>query len=174
MINALRRRLIVTLGALISVAGPLSATLAVAQDEPFVPARLPGTELPNINGVWQALNTANWDIRPHAAAPSAIPDRLGALHAMPAGPGVIEGGEIPYQPWAVEKQRENFENRLTRPVTRALNETTGDPEAKCFLPGVPRATYLPYPFQIVQTASQVFIAYEFASAARIIHPRRGG
>lgn len=172
MINALRRRLIVTLGALISAAGPLSATLAVAQDEPFVPARLPGTELPDINGVWQALNTANWDIRPHAAGPSAIPDRLGALHAVPAGPGVIEGGEIPYQPWAAEKQRENFAGRLTRPLDRATNETTGDPEAKCYMPGVPRATYMPFPFQIVQTPEQILIAYEYANATRIVHMSR--
>ena len=70
---------------------------------------------------------------------------------------------------AAEKQRENFEGRLTRPIDRETNDTTGDPEAKCYMPGVPRATYLPYPFQIVQTENQVLIAYEFASAARIVH-----
>jgi hypothetical protein len=142
---------------------------AAAQSSTYHHPRLIGTDNPDLNGVWQALNTANWDIRPHAAGPSALPDLLGAIGAVPAGLGVVEGNEIPYQPWASDKQRENFEGRLTRPLDRETNETTGDPEAKCYMPGVPRATYLPHPFQIVQTQSQVFIAYEFASAARIIH-----
>ena len=142
---------------------------AAAQSSTYHHPRLIGTDNPDLNGVWQALNTANWDIRPHAAAPSALPDLLGAIGAVPPGLGVVEGNEIPYQPWASDKQRENFEGRLTRPLDRETNETTGDPEAKCYMPGVPRATYLPHPFQIVQTQSQVFIAYEFASAARIIH-----
>ena len=142
---------------------------ATAQSSSYHHPRLIGTDDPDLNGVWQALNTANWDIRPHAAGPSALPDLLGAIGAVPAGLGVVEGNEIPYQPWASDKQRENFEGRLTRPLDRETNETTGDPEAKCYMPGVPRATYLPHPFQIVQTQSQVFIAYEFANAARIIH-----
>ena len=136
---------------------------------PYRAARLPGTDQPDLNGIWQALNTAHWDIRPHAAAPGALPERLGAIGAVPAGQGVIEGDEIPYQPWAAARQLENFENRLTRPVDRETNDTAGDPEAKCYMPGVPRATYLPLPFQIVHTERQVFIAYEFANAARIIH-----
>ena len=152
-----------------TVAVALAAGPVVAQSSTYTAPRLAGTDNPDLNGIWQALNTANWDIRPHAAAPSAIPDLLGAIGAVPAGLGVIEGNEIPYQPWAAAKQRENFENRLTRPVDRQTSETVGDPEAKCFMPGVPRATYLPYPFQIVQTPAQVFIAYEFASATRIIH-----
>ena len=151
----------------------LAASLAVmplqAQTEEYVAPRLPGTQLPDFNGIWQPLNTANWDIRPHAAQPSALPELLGALHAVPAGPGVIEGGEIPYQDWAREKQQENFAGRLTRPLTRAINESSGDGEAKCYMPGVPRATYMPFPFQIVQTAEQVFIAYEYANATRIVH-----
>jgi hypothetical protein len=147
----------------------LAGSAAVAQTAGYTAPRLPGTELPDLNGIWQAVNTAHWDIRPHSAQPSAIPERLGALHAMPAGPGVIEGGEIPYQPWAAEKQRENFAGRLTRPIDRATNESTGDPEAKCYMPGVPRATYMPYPFQIVQTPEQILIAYEYASSTRIVH-----
>ena len=147
----------------------LMAGTSTAQVSDYQAPRLPGTDKPDLNGIWQVLNTANWDIRPHAAGPSALPDLLGAIGAMPAGLGVVEGNEIPYQPWASDKQRENFEGRLTRPLTREMNETTGDPEAKCYMPGVPRATYLPHPFQIVHTENQVFIAYEFASAARIIH-----
>ena len=130
--------------------------------------RLVGTESPDLNGMWQVLNTANWDLEPHAAGPSPFPALLGAYDAEPPGPGVVEGGKIPYQPWAAAKKKENFEKRLYRPKNLEENETTGDPEAKCYLPGVPRATYMPFPFRIVQTPKQVLIAYEFAGAARTI------
>jgi hypothetical protein len=83
---------------------------------------------------------------------------LGAIAAVPAGLSVVEGNEIPYQPWAAAKKKENYENWLTR-----------DPEVKCYLPGIPRATYMPYPFQIVQTHNNdILMAYEYASASRII------
>jgi hypothetical protein len=77
--------------------------------------------------------------------------------AAPAGVGVVEGDEIPYLPEAAAKKKENFANRLS-----------ADPEIKCYLPGVPRATYMPYPFQIVQTPKHIMLAYEFAGAARTI------
>ena len=112
---------------------------------------------PNLNGIWQALNTANWDIQGHAARPGPVV-ALGAAGAVPAGMGVVEGDEIPYLPAAAAKKKENFENRLT-----------ADPEIKCYLPGVPRATYMPYPFQIVQTPKYILMAYEFAGATRTIH-----
>ena len=144
---------------------------AAGQAQAYRAPRLAGTQTPDVNGVWQALNTANWDIRPHAAAASLFPQLLGALGAMPAGQGVVEGGEIPYQPWAAQKQKENFQKRLTRATDRETNETTGDPEAKCYLPGVPRATYMGFPFQIVQTAGLILIKYEYADATRMIHMR---
>lgn len=134
--------------------------------------RLAGTQNPDLNGIWQTNSTANWDLRPHAASQAQFPALTGAIGATPAGQGVVEGGEIPYQPWAVEKQKENFAKRLNRPIDRETNETTGDPEAKCYLPGVPRATYMGLPFQIVQTSSQILISYEFAGATRIIHMDR--
>ena len=112
---------------------------------------------PHLNGIWQALASANWDIRPHAAGHSPVPE-LGALAATPPGAGIVEGGEIPYQPWAAEQQRENYANRVDL-----------DPEAKCYLPGVPRATYMGQPFQIFQTADYVMIAYQYAGAVRTIH-----
>jgi hypothetical protein len=111
---------------------------------------------PNLNGIWQAVNTANWDLQEHAARPG--PPQLGALLAAPAGLGVVEGNEIPYQPWAADKKKQNFEKRWTL-----------DPEAKCYLPGVPRATYMPFPFQIVQGTDKIMIAYEYAAAVRVIH-----
>jgi hypothetical protein len=83
---------------------------------------------------------------------------MGALGAIPAGLGIVDGGEIPYQPWAAEKQKENAANAL------AL-----DPVVKCYMPGIPRATYMPFPFQIVQTPDNILVAYEFASASRTIY-----
>jgi hypothetical protein len=102
---------------------------------------------PDLSGVWQAVTTANWNLLPHAAEKD-----------VPAGLGVVEGGEIPYQPWALAKKAENFKNRAA-----------ADPEAKCYLPGVPRITYMPYPFQILQTAKHVAILYEYAHAVRRIY-----
>ena len=151
----------------------LLAMQARAQQLPAYRApRFPGTQNPDLNGIWQAMNSANWDIEPHAAGPSPFPELMGAIGAEPAGQGVVEGGKIPYQPWAEAKKKENFEKRLTRPTTVDLNNTTGDPEAKCYLPGVPRATYIGLPFQIIQTARQILLSYEFASATRMVYMDR--
>jgi hypothetical protein len=147
-----------------------AASIAAAQ-APAAAYRAPRTPdgRPNLNGIWQALNEANWDIEAHHTASSPYPELLGALLAQPAGLGVVEGGPLPYTPEALAQRKKNFEQRLTRPTSRELNETTGDPEAKCYMPGVPRATYMPLPFQIVQTPQQILIAYEFANATRQIH-----
>ena len=109
---------------------------------------------PDMSGIWQAVNSAAWNILPHSAEAG-----------VPAGLGVVEGNEIPYRPEAAAKQRENFAKRATL-----------DPETKCWLPGVPRATYMGLPLQIVQTPTQVSILYEYAHAVRNIfmnspHPR---
>jgi hypothetical protein len=146
---------------------------AVAQDFPAYRApRLAGSNQPDLNGIWEALNSANWDLEAHAAGPPPFPSLLGAIGAEPAGQSVVEGGKIPYQPAALPKRAENFKNRLARPKDRLSSETTGDPEAKCYLPGIPRATYMPFPFRIIQTSKQVLMSYEFASAARIVYMDR--
>ncbi len=111
---------------------------------------------PNLNGIWQALNTANWDIQDHAARPG--PPQFGALFSVPAGLAVVVGNEIPYQPWAVEKKKENLTNWLT-----------ADPEVNCYMPGVPRATYIPHPFSVFQTPKYILMVYEFANATRTIY-----
>ncbi|MDE0628841.1 MAG: hypothetical protein OXH99_20805 [Bryobacterales bacterium] len=111
---------------------------------------------PDLNGVWQAIGTAHWNLEDHPAGPGH-PD-LGAIGATPPGQGVVVGGEIPYLPEAREQRARNFEDRMT-----------ADPEAKCFLPGVPRATYLPYPFQIIQGDRKIMVVYGFADANRTIH-----
>jgi hypothetical protein len=101
---------------------------------------------PDLNGVWEVLSTAAWDLQDH-------PARLG----VPAGQGVVEGNEIPYQPWALVKKQENFKNR-----------ETADPEANCRLLGVPRMMYTPYPFQIVQSPAYVAIFHEYVHTTRSI------
>ena len=111
---------------------------------------------PDFNGIWQSIGTANWNVEDHPAS-AGHPD-LGAIGAVPPGQGVVEGGEIPYQDWAREQQKTNFENRMSE-----------DPEAKCFMPGVPRATYLPHPFQIIQGDRKILIVYGFAESNRTIH-----
>jgi hypothetical protein len=112
---------------------------------------------PDLNGIWQALVPANWDIRPHAARPAPLAV-LGAHGAEPPGNGIVEGGEIPYLPAALEQQRQNFEKRFEL-----------DPERKCFMPGIPRANYMQQPLQIFQNGEHMMIAYQFANAVRQIH-----
>ena len=112
---------------------------------------------PDLNGIWQTFNTANWNIQDHAASMGPIVE-LGAAFSVPGGQGVVVGNAIPYQEWALERRNENGRNWVTR-----------DPAVKCYMPGVPRAMYLPHPFQIVQTPSHILIAYEFADASRTIY-----
>ena len=121
---------------------------------------------PDFNGTWEAFTTADWDIQDHAAGPGPRATVMGVYGAQPAGLGIVEGNEIPYQTWALAKKKENFEKRLT---ADPLNLTIGDPEAKCYLPGVPRATYMPFPFQIIQSKNNLLIAYEYAGNGRVIH-----
>ena len=126
---------------------------------------------PNLSGVWQVMNRANFDIEAHPAraamalregpfgpVPAKEVVALGAVGAVPAGLSVVEGGTIPYQDWALETKRKNQEHWLT-----------SDPEIKCYLPGIPRATYLPFPFQIFHNEQAIFFAYEYAGAVRNIY-----
>jgi len=101
---------------------------------------------PDLAGIWQTVNTAVWDVEAHSAS-------LG----VPAGQSVVPGGEIPYRESALAQREENYANRLT-----------ADPEAQCRMVGVPRSTYMPYPFQIVQTPMQVSILYEYVHTVRSI------
>ena len=125
---------------------------------------------PDLNGIWQALVTANWDLQDHEAQPGPHSELTGAYGAGPAGQSIVEGGDIPYKPEALAKKKANFENRLRADVSSDKTwHALGDPEMKCYMPGVPRATYMPFPFQIVQgTGPSILMAYEFTSATRII------
>ena len=138
------------------------------------PRRISGK--PNFSGIWQANNEANWDLQAHEARSGMVTQRgiypyeyarvpaapvvaLGAAGGVPGSLGVVQGdGQIPYKPEALAMKKENAENWIER-----------DPELKCYLPGIPRATYMPYPFEITQSTNKVHVAYEFASTARTIH-----
>lgn len=117
---------------------------------------------PDFNGIWQALGSAHWDLEDHVARAGPVA-RLGALGAIPAGRSVVVGGAIPYQDHALAVRAENRANWVAR-----------DPAVKCFMPGIPRATYMPFPFQFVQSTDAILAAYEFTSSSRIIHLDRPG
>lgn len=149
------RRLAITTALAALLLTGLGAHAVHAQDvRGEIPRRPDGK--PDLNGIWQAVNSANFNLEPHAAAPGPT-DELGAIAAVPPGAGVVVGGEIPYLPEAAERRAENYASRRTE-----------DPEAKCFLPGVPRATYMPHPFQIFHTDGDIFIAYQYAGATRTV------
>jgi hypothetical protein len=133
-----------------------SASVAMQSQTAYRGPRTPDGH-PDLNGIWQAMNTANWDIQAHSAAPGRIV-ALGAEDAMPAGLGVVENGPLPYLPAALAKKKENYDNRLT-----------ADPELKCYMPGVPRAMYMPFPFEIVQSTKGILMVYEFAEAVRTVN-----
>ena len=112
---------------------------------------------PDLNGIWQAMNTANWNIEPHSSDYPVDP-KMGSMFAVPPGLGVVEGGEIPYLPGATAKRDENYKDRIHL-----------DGENKCYMGGVPRSTYMPYPFQIIQGPKTIMLVYEYAGAVRTIN-----
>jgi hypothetical protein len=146
------------------IASPAFAQKAPARPEARPPAAAPTYRAPrtadgkpNLSGIWQAMNTAEWDIQAHdaKAGPLVV---MGAVGGIPAGLGVVEDGPLPYRPEALAQKKENEANWL------AL-----DPVVKCFLPGLPRATYMPFPFEIVQSPKYVSFTYEFAFASRVVN-----
>ena len=166
-----------TKGWLIGIAAAVAIGLGLwfpltrSQGESRRPARLDGH--PNFSGIWQAANEANWDLEPHAAragmviqagvapdafVPAAPVVALGAVGSVPGSVGFIEGGTIPYQPWADAQRKDNAAHWLDR-----------DPEVKCFLAGIPRSMYLPHPFQIVQGGKKVEMVFSYSSSGRTIH-----
>jgi hypothetical protein len=147
-------------------AKPAAAAKTVAYRAP----RGPDGKHPDLNGVWQAMNSANWNIEPHAASAALqmrpgpvvpVPAKdvvaLGAVGSVPAGLGVVEGGTVPYTAAALKQRDANKADWIHK-----------DPEIKCYLPGVPRANYMGLPFQIFQSESATLIAYEYAGAVRNI------
>lgn len=161
------RRCIKAMSSLLAVC---LVSLSAAAAENYQPPRLASGK-PDFNGVWQVLNNANYNIEPHGGQAAMalregpvvpVPAKevlaLGAVGAVPAGLGVVEGGKIPYQPAALIQRDKNRQNWLT-----------SDPEIKCYLPGIPRATYMPHPFQIFHNDEALFFSYQYANAVRNIY-----
>src|SRR5262249_2609558 len=140
------RALILTTGLLVSQFAATQASGEAAQDPGA--AAIPRTSdgKPDLSGIWQVMNTAAWDIQDHSAQ-----------KGVPGGQGVVEGNEVPYQPWALDKKKENSERRATL-----------DPETKCYLPGLPRIMYMSFPFQIIQKPNELTFLYEFVHAVRFV------
>ena len=149
----------------------LVVSCAAVAAEGYKAPRGPDGVHPDLNGIWQALNSANYNLEMHTAkhsmqlregpmGPVAAVKTLylGAVGAVPPGLGVVVGGKIPYTPEALKIKQENQANWVDR-----------DPEIKCYLPGIPRATYMPQPFQIFQSADAVFMAYQYAGATREVY-----
>lgn len=108
--------------------------------------RLPNGK-PDFSGIWQTTSAADYDLEPHGPRKDA-----------PPGPGVVEGGFIPYLPEALEQKRKNFSARHK-----------ADPRLKCWSLGVPRGVYYPEPFQILQREQDVTIVHQFGHSVRTIH-----
>ena len=144
-------------GAIVA-ATVLLLTVSAAQAQPQLdrPERISGH--PNFNGIWQALNNAYWNLEGHSADGLKEFWQLGAIGAIPAGQSVVRGGTIPYLPEALAKRNEN---RAKWPAA--------DPEAKCFMLGVPRVTYHNFPFQIFQGDGDLLMVYPFAATNRVIY-----
>ena len=140
---------------LFTLVGIFSITQAAAQSGDV--QRTPSGK-PDLSGIWQAMTSAHYDVEPHAASEGPHSGLMGALSATPAGLGIVEGGRIPY----------NEQSLRVRDANKA-NAIDNDPLTKCYMPGVPRANYMPFPFQIVQSESVILMAYEVAESNRIVY-----
>ncbi len=160
-----------------AVTGAKAATTSTPAATPPTPGQFPPYKpprtadgKPDFNGIWQAFVTADIDVQDHDAQAGPHPDTMGAYDQWPGGQGIVEGGEIPYKPEALAKKKENAEKRMVVNVTSDDHRhDTGDPELKCYMPGVPRANYMPFPFQIVQGPDRILMAYEYARSLRTIY-----
>jgi hypothetical protein len=159
---------------LLAVLGGATRAVVAQSLPPYTPPKT-ATGQPDLNGFWQALNTANWDIEEHGTQAAPYQNLLGAYLVQPPGFSVVDGGPIPYTPAALAMKKQRFENRLKHnPMhyggPRGDEEDLSDPEAKCFLAGgLVRGHYMPYPWQIIQGKNTIVMAYQFASGFRIIH-----
>ena len=153
-----RLHVLITAAAILIAAGVIDAQVPGGAEGPPLRDRPRVSGRPNFNGIWQAVNTAHWNLESHSAEDLKEFWRLGAIAAIPAGQSVVRGGTIPYKPEALAKRNEN---RKQRPAA--------DPEAKCYMLGVPRVTYHNMPFQIFHAEGDLLMVYPFAAANRVIY-----
>jgi hypothetical protein len=164
-------------GGVAETAGSKATSSKATTSKVATPGEWPGYKAPrstdgkpDLNGIWQAFVTADIDVADHDAQAGPHADIMGAYGAWPGGQGIVEGGEIPYKPEALAVKKANAANRMLMHITAdEERHNTGDPELKCYRPGVPRANYMPYPFQIVQSTDTIAVAYEFAHSLRTIY-----
>ena len=174
MRNRLTRKWMVVITGVAAVVAVVAVTVARSASQGTRLDRIDGR--PNFSGIWQANNEANWDLEAHEAragavmqpgvypydfaqVPAAPSLPFGAAGGVPGSLGVVDGdGQIPYTSEALARKQDNAAHWLDR-----------DPELKCQLPGVPRAMYMPYPYQIVQSTDKIHIFFAFSNAARVIH-----
>ena len=137
-----RTRRAVLAGAVLACAIAIAhpASLAQTAGAPFVPGRLWDGKTPDFRGIWQARGSAHQNIE-------------GRIVVDPPD------GKIPYKPEALARRRQNYRNRAT-----------ADPSLKCYQAGVPRATYVPMPLQILQSPGNFAIVYQENHAFRVFHP----
>jgi hypothetical protein len=122
---------------------------------PTITAQAPARRAPDLQGVWRAWNLAKYDLEDHGAKPG-----------VPAGRGFVvdpADGRIPYRPEALARRAKNYEGTKTLDPVKS-----SDPFAKCYLPGIPRMTYLGWPFQILQTPEDVTFVYEWGHKKRVV------
>lgn len=117
----------------------------------FTPGRLWDGKTPDFRGIWQVRDTAYVNIEGHRGEKG-----IAAARSLVVDP---PNGKIPYKPEALARRQENYKNRAT-----------ADPSLKCYQAGVPRATYLPTPLQILQSPGNFAIVYEENHAFRVFHP----
>lgn len=162
MRNWLTGSVVAACGTVALVAGLFAPAPSQAQQTKAPAFKAPRTKdgKPNFNGIWMSSGAANWNLEPHGPGPSVDP-KLGSIYAIPPSVGFVVGGKIPYKTEALKQKAENFENRAKN-----------DPEAKCYMAGVPRANYMPYPFQIVQGADDIMISYQYAGAVRTFSTKK--
>src|SRR5215217_6111888 len=113
MRQGIRSLVMAAAGAALTVLISFSVAPLSGQQAPGYRAPRGADGHPDLNGIWQALNEANYDVEMHMARP-ALQTRqgpygplpappvlaLGAVASVPPGMGVVEG-EIPYKPEAL-------------------------------------------------------------------------
>lgn len=113
------------------LAAAAASVPAVAQSKAYSAPRLADGH-PDLNGIWEVQGKVDANIEAKLRGKNIIVDP--------------EDGKIPYKPEALAQRKANAEKHATE-----------DPLTKCWMPGVPRLMYIPYPYQIVESANQPVI-----------------
>ena len=166
---------VLSLAPVLVVAEPSRAQTPRASAKTFDPPRTPDGK-PDLQGYWRpdvgtSYSIENLELQEIFQGPveGLTPDPRKKATSRIVDPA---DGKVPYQPWAAAKQKAIFDNH-THPNAEQI-----DPQAHCFLSGVPRPMYLPTQYQILQPNGYVVILYETNHTHRAIpldgRPHLGG